>query len=177
MKMMMLDDRVLFPGQMLGGLARVVIARKLPDVTVHGLLSRGMANIGLAVSRNGVSFQLGVRFKIDRKGLAFVTTMHRRHRQSDGFGTMVDETKAIYHDEPSERIVLRTSSRAFRGFWETGLNGEWDAGKLAASRRKINEAIRVGDFSEAFIARLPDGKIISVPPLVDLTRQVTASAA
>lgn len=177
MKMMMLDDRVLFPGQMLGGLARVVISRSLPDVTVHGLLSRGVSNIGLSVSRNGLSFQLGVRFNIDRKGLAFVTTMHRRHRQSDGFGTMVDETKAIYHDEPAERVLLRTSSHAFRGFWETGLKDEWDRQKLSAARRKINEAIRIGDFAETFMARLPDGKIISMVPLADLTRQVTAAAA
>jgi hypothetical protein len=177
MKMMMLDDRVLFPGQMLGGLARVVISRNLPDVTVHGLVSRGIANIGLSVSRNGLSFQLGVRFKIDRKGLAFVTTMNRRNRQSDGFGTMVDEAKAIYHDEPSKRVLLRTSSHAFRSFWETGLRGEWDTQKLSASRLKINEAIRIGDFAGTFMARFPDGKIISMVPLADLTKQVTASPA
>jgi hypothetical protein len=177
MKMMMLDDRVLFPGQMLGGLARVVVSRHLPDVSVHGLVSRGIANVGLSVSRNGLSFQLGVKFKIDRKGLAFVTTMHRRHRLSDGFGTMVDETKAIYQDDPAERVILRTSSHAFRGFWETGLTGEWDAQKLSSTRRRINEAIRVGDFAETFMARLPGGKIISMVPLADLTRQVTASAA
>ncbi|MCS4090081.1 hypothetical protein [Rhizobium sp. BK176] len=175
--MMMLDDRVLFPGQMLGGLARVVISRSLPDVTVHGLLSRGISNIGISVSRNGTSFQLGVRFKIDRKGLAFVTTMHRRYRKADGFGTMVDETKPVYQDEPDDRILLRTSSHAFRSFWETGLKGEWDNQKLVASRRKINEAVRIGDFAETFIARFPDGKIMSMIPLADLTRQVTASAA
>jgi hypothetical protein len=173
---MLLDDRVLFPEQMLGGLARIVISRRFPDLTVHGLVNRGVANIGLSVARCGVPFQVGVRFRIERKGLAFVTSMHRCTSKGDGFGTIVDKEK-IYQDDPADRVILRTSRHAFRGFWETGLKDEWDRHKAAAARHRINEAMRVGDFTGAFTARFPDGKTTIVLPIPDLSGLLIASAA
>lgn len=168
--MMMLDERVLFPGPVLGGLARIVLSRRMPDVSVRGLRCRGGNSICIAVTQNAISFDLGVRFKIDRKGFAFVTSMHRRVRVGDGFGSMQDDKRIFLQDEPDDRIVLRASLHAFLSFWETGLKDVWNRDKIAAARFEINDAIRVGHFPETFLATLPNGGITSVVPLLDLNR-------
>lgn len=131
--MMMLDERVLFPGPVLGGLARIVLSRRMPDVSVRGLRCRGGNSICIAVTQNAISFDLGVRFKIDRKGFAFVTSMHRRVRVGDGFGSMQDDKRIFLQDEPDDRIVLRASLHAFLSFWETGLKDVWNRDKIAAA--------------------------------------------
>jgi hypothetical protein len=174
---MLLDERVLFPGPILGGLARLILSRRMPDVKVSGLLSRGAGDICLAVSKGGVSFQLGVRFNIDHRGIAFVKTMHRRIRLGDAFGTMRDDSRIFIEDEPDERIIMRSSRQAFRGFWETALKNEWDPGKAAAERRKINDAIVHGTYPDTFQALTPSGDITSVLPVRNITHQGTASAA
>lgn len=174
--LMMLDERVLFPSPMLGGLARMVLARHMPDVAVRGLLNRGHNNIAISVIRNAVTFDLGVRFKIDRKGYAFVTSMHRRVRTGDAFGGMQDESRIFLQDEPSDRILLMTSRYAYRSFWETGLKGEWNWEKAALARQKINRDLDAGGYTETFIAILPSKRTTTVLPLHDLNR-VTKPAA
>ncbi|MDW9481685.1 hypothetical protein GOB57_23850 [Sinorhizobium meliloti] len=170
MNMMMLDERVLFPGPVLGGLARIVLSRRMPDVSVHGLRSHGANSICIAVAQNALPFNLGVRLKIDRKGFAFVTSVHRRVKVGDGFGSMQDEKSIFLQDEPDERVVLHASLHAFQSFWETGLRGVWDRDKVAAARFRINEAIRRGGYPETFLAKLPGGGMRSVFPLNDLSR-------
>ncbi|MCV9963996.1 hypothetical protein OIU34_19130 [Pararhizobium sp. BT-229] len=163
--LMMLDERVLFPSPVLGGLARMVLARRMPDVAVLDLRSRGHNSIVIAVTRNAVSFELSVRFKVDRKGYAFVTSMHRRIRTCDGFGGMQDDNRFFLTDEPDDRIVLRTSRYAYRSFWETGLKDEWNWEKAAAARQKINRALDAGGFAKTFIAILPSKQTTTVLPL------------
>lgn len=174
--MMLLDERVLFPGPVLGGLARIVLSRKMPDLSVRGLLWRGANSIGLSVVRNDIPFDLGVSFKIDREGYAFVTSMRRRIRVADGFGTMEEDRRIFLHDEPEERIVLRASSHSYRGFWETGLKGEWNRDRMAAARHKINQAILAGNFPETFLAIHPNKNTTSVLPIQDLNRAVMVPA-
>lgn len=174
--LMLLDERVLFPSPVLGGLARMVLSRRMPDVSVRGLYSRGHNNIVIAVTRNAISFELSVRFKVDRKGYAFVTSMHRRVRTWDGFGGMQDEGRVFLFDEPDDRIVLRTSRYAYRSFWETGLKDEWDREKAAVARQKINRALDAGGFAETFIAILPNKQTTTVLPLQDLNRVIAPAA-
>lgn len=169
--MMLLDERVLFPSPVLGGLARIVLSRAMPDLAVRGLLWRGANNVGLSVIRNGITFDLGVSFKIDRKGSAFVTTMRRRIRCcSDGFGTMQDDRKIFLHDDPEDRIVLRASRHSYRSFWEAGLRDVWDRDKAAAARYKINQALTAGNFAETFLAVLPNKETTCLLPIQDLNR-------
>jgi hypothetical protein len=167
---MLLDERVLYPGPVLGGLARIVLSRKMPGVAVHGLISRGANSVVIAVTRNAISFELGVQLKIDRKGFAFFTTMRRRIRTGQGFGVIEDDRRIFLQDDPEDRIVLRASSSSYRSFWETGLKGEWNKDTIVSARYKINQELAAGNFAETFLAILPNKDSISVLPLQDLSK-------
>lgn len=171
-----LDDRVLFPSAMLGGLARLVLDRHSPDVRTLGLKGRGYESVVVAATRHGIEFDLGVRFKTSRNGTAFVKSMHRQCSTGDGFGGMSDDRRMFYEDIPSERVVLVVSRHAYRSFWETGLAAEWDRAKLAHERRRIGLAIDKGGFEETFSVVMPSGSRSGILPLSRFQRVMGTAA-
>ena len=162
-----LDDAVLFPTQVLGGLARIVLLREMPWVSVHHVLARGCENVSISVTDGGAHLELGVRFRMSRKGIAFVTSMHRRVAiPGDPFGMKRDEARLFYTDDPATRVVAIPSRHAFRSFWEGGITPmSRHNGEATVQRARIACAIERLRLEENFLAVMPDGSRIAILPL------------
>ena len=169
---MLLDDRILFPGAILAGFAKLDLARRMKDLRVFGLMSRGCNNIALAVSKADRNFLISVRFTSPEPGVVYVTTVHRRNRVvTNGFPDYMDERREFVEQDPPKRLYLKASRAALHAYHEKALaDCSWDKAKVAEERRAIEASCKRLCLGDSHVAVAKGGYLEFVVPTVDFTR-------
>lgn len=170
MDRMLLDDRILFPGPILAGFAKLDLMRRARGLQVHGLMNRGYENIALLVSDSNGSFQLGVRFRKPHPGLIYITTVHRRlPKRSDEFGSYEDDRKEFVEQDPPNRLVLKPSRYAYIDYYRKAIHGDHSRrDRIVADMRQVEDECDRLCLAEGPVAYGKGGFAQTILPISDL---------
>jgi hypothetical protein len=176
----LLDERCLFPSAIIGGFAKLLLDRYMPEVRVKGLLSRGWGEITLSADIRGQKALLGVNYRVQRDFECVITNFHRRRKVvGDTFGAMRnDKGPPLLEIDPKLRPVLRASRYSYRMYMDSGLKGGYiPIEELAKARHEINLSISRRALDETFTAAFPRGTTMGVLPVAEYSKTPALFAA